>query len=238
MKAAIKKPQKFHKKPSLVLEPTTFWDYPSQHYGDGEQGSKDYAGATPSHVIWNLLKRYTAEGDWVVDPMCGSGTTLDVCRDLKRQCKGFDLVPSREDIIQSDARHLPLKSQSADFVFIDPPYMKHIDYSDHGRCIGKLDGQNYYDEMRNVIQELFRVLKRGGNLALYVSDSFQKGKPFEPIGFELFALMRVAGFKPVDIVTVRRYNSKLKMGNWRKAAVDGNFFLRGFNYLFIMQKPS
>jgi len=26
------------------------------------------------------------------------------------------------------------------------------------------------------------------------------------------------------------------MGNYRKAAEEGNFFLRGFNYLFIMKK--
>jgi len=26
------------------------------------------------------------------------------------------------------------------------------------------------------------------------------------------------------------------MGNYRKAAEEGNFFLRGFNYLFIMRK--
>jgi hypothetical protein len=28
------------------------------------------------------------------------------------------------------------------------------------------------------------------------------------------------------------------MGNYRKAAEEGNFFLRGFNYLFIMRKRS
>jgi adenine-specific DNA-methyltransferase len=27
------------------------------------------------------------------------------------------------------------------------------------------------------------------------------------------------------------------MGNYRRAAEEGNFFLRGFNYLFIMRKP-
>jgi len=27
------------------------------------------------------------------------------------------------------------------------------------------------------------------------------------------------------------------MGNYRKAADEGNFFLRGFNYLFILRKP-
>jgi hypothetical protein len=26
------------------------------------------------------------------------------------------------------------------------------------------------------------------------------------------------------------------MGNYRKAAEEGNFYLRGFNYLFIMRK--
>jgi hypothetical protein len=27
------------------------------------------------------------------------------------------------------------------------------------------------------------------------------------------------------------------MGNYRKAADEGNFFLRGFNYLLIFRKP-
>jgi len=72
-------------------------------------------------------------------------------------------------------------------------------------------------------------------MALYVSDSFKKGKPFQPIGFELFALMRKL-FKPVDIIGVTRHNGKLKRNHWHTAAVEGNYFLRGFNYLFIMKK--
>jgi hypothetical protein len=28
------------------------------------------------------------------------------------------------------------------------------------------------------------------------------------------------------------------MGNYRAAAEEGNFYLRGFNYLFIMRKPA
>ena len=43
-------------------------------------------------------------------------------------------------------------------------------------------------------------------------------------------------FIPVDIISVVRHNKTLQMGNYRKAADEGNFFLRGFNYLFIMQK--
>lgn len=201
------------------------------------QGDKEYKGATPSYVIWNLLERYTREGDTVLDPMCGSGTTLDVCQDLKRNGLGFDLVPYREDIKPSDARHLPLKKDTVDFVFIDPPYSTHIEYSDHKNCIGKLDSQTpaYYEAMEEVFAELFRVLKNRRYLALYVSDSFKKGKPFSPIGFELFSRLRVK-FKPVDIIAVVRHNRTLKRNHWHTAAVEGNYFLRGFNYLFLFKK--
>ena len=95
-------------KPELRVQPTTLWDYPSQHYGTGMQGDRDYRGATPSYVIWNLLTRYTRAGDLVVDPFCGSGTTLDVCRDLDRKGRGFDLAPYRDDIERADARTPPL----------------------------------------------------------------------------------------------------------------------------------
>lgn len=226
-------------KPKLTLQTTTLWEYPSQHYGRQMQGHKEYKGATPSYVIWNLLERYTREGDVVLDPMCGSGTTIDVANDLKRKPLGFDLVPFREDIRQSDARSLPLKSGTVDFAFIDPPYSTHIEYSDHTKCIGKLDSRTseYYDAMEKVIGELFRVLKDRRYLGLYVSDSFKKGKPFSPIGFQLFQLLS-KHFKPVDIVCVVRHNRTLKRNHWHTSAVEGNYFLRGFNYLFIMKKEA
>ena len=230
------------RKPPLRIQPTTLWDYPSQHYGDSLQGDPNYVGATPSYIIWNLLQRYTRPGNVVVDPCCGSGTTIDVCADIDRRAIGFDLVPTRDEIQQADARSLPLEDTSADFVFIDPPYSTHIDYSDDPRCIGKLDAATgqYYDAMREVIAEIDRVLRPDRHMALYVSDSFVKSKgkssgSFHPIGFELFAMMRER-FEPVDIVSVVRHNKTLEMGNYRKAAEDGNFFLRGFNYLFIMHK--
>lgn len=234
-----KKAFQLWQRPALKLQTTTLWEYPSQHYGIGEQGSKHYEGATPSWVIWNLLTRYTRKDDLVVDPMVGSGTTLDVSKDLGRKARGFDLAPFRSDIEQGDARHLPLKNETVDFAFVDPPYSTHISYSDHSKCIGKLDARegSYFLEMENVINEIFRVLKNKRYFALYVSDSFKKGKPFAPIGFELFCLMRKR-FQPADIVCVARHNKKLKRGNYHRAAVEGNFFLRGFNYLFIMKKDT
>jgi DNA modification methylase len=221
------------KKPELDLQTTTLWEYPSQHYGDSMQGDQAYKGATPSWIIWNLLERYTRKNDLVTDPMCGSGTTLDVARDLGRRALGYDLSPQRSDVHKCDARKLPLEDAKADFVFVDPPYSTHIEYSDDPRCIGKLDALDpaYYESMGQVISEIHRVLRNRRYMALYCSDSFRKKKPFCPIGFDLFALLR-QHFKPVDIISVVRHNRKLKRGNWHREAIKGNYFIRGFNYLF------
>jgi len=250
-------PRPFEKPPLKVFS-TTLWTYPSQHYDSSNtprgttamQGDARYEGATPSWVIWQVLQRYTRPGDTVLDPMVGSGTTIDVCADLGRQPLAFDLAPSRPDIKQADARSIPLPNTSADFVFIDPPYSTHIDYSTDPRCIGKLDsggidqGKAYFKAMDQVIAEIDRVLKPGRYMSLYVSDSWRKRKKgdpgsgtgeFMPIGFELFARLQ-SRFKPVDVISVIRGNQKLERGPWHDAAVEGNYFLRGFNYLFIMHK--
>lgn len=229
-------PEKF-KQPKPLIQTTTLWDFPSQHYGDNEQGDGEYAGVTPSYVIWNLLQRYTKPGSTVLDPMCGSGTTLDVCRDLDRIGLGFDLAPTRNDIARADARKLPVKDSSVDFVFVDPPYSNHIKYSGEPSCIGELDarGTEYYSAMERVIAEIHRVAKDGSYIGLYIQDSFTKGKPFAPLGFELFLRMSRI-LDPVDIVCVTRHNKKLKRNHWHTSAIEGNFFLRGFNYLFIFRK--
>lgn len=229
-----------YKKPPLRIQPTTLWDYPSQHYGEGIQGDPKYKGATPSYIVWNLLQRYTKKGDLVIDPCAGSGTSLDVARDLGRRALGYDVHPTRKDIFRVDARKLPPElTGKADFVFIDPPYSTHLDYGPDPRDIGKLDAADgkYYEAMEQVVREIERVLKPGRHMALYVSDSYVKGKGFYPIGFELFAILRKY-FETVDIVSVVRHNKTLEMGNYRKAAEEGNFFLRGFNYLFIMRKKA
>ena len=230
------------KKPKLEPMVTTLWDYPSQHYvspsGAREQGSQRYRGATPSWVVWQVIQRFTAPGDLVLDPFCGSGTTLDVAKDTGRRARGFDVAPYRADIEKADARNLPLEPGTVDLVFMDPPYGDHIRYSDDPKCIGKLSAYDpaYYKAMHRTIREAARVLRPGGIFGLYVCDYFEKKRGFAPVGFQLFVSIAEV-FAIVDIVSVVRHNKSLEMGNYRRAAEEGNFFLRGFNYLFIAEKP-
>lgn len=226
-------------KPSIRLHTTTLWDYPSQSYGPGAQGDQEYAGVTPSHVIWNALRRWTRPKDLVVDPMAGSGTTLDVARDLGRRALGYDLQPTRPDVFRSDARRLPLEDGVADFVFVDPPYGDHIRYSGQKECLGELQAgsREYREALARVAAEIHRVLRPGRYAALYVCDSFQKGAPLRPLGFDAFSIL-CQRFVPVDVVAVVRRNATLERRHFHTAAVEGGYMLRGFNYLFAVYKPA
>ena len=224
-------------KPALKLQTTTLWYYPSQQYSELPMGTPAYPGATPAYVIWNVLERYTRAGDLVLDPFCGGGTTLDVARSLERRALGYDLQPQRPDIFRADARKLPLEDGKADFVFMDPPYSTHLDYSQDEDCIGELDAfaGGYFEAMEAVFAETERVLRDRRFLAVYCSDSFKKKRGFIGIGATFYGML-AKRFRPVDHVAVVRGNRKLEQPNFHKAAAEGNFFLRGFNHLMIFKK--
>ena len=225
-------------RPPLKLQTTTLWYYPSQQHTDRPMGTPGYEGRTPTWVVWNVLERYTRAGDLVVDPFCGGGTTLDVAREMERRALGYDLRPVRDDIFRADARELPLEDAKADFVFMDPPYSTHIEYSEDPRCIGKLSAfdEGYFYAMAAALAEAKRVLRDRRYLAVYVSDSFEKKKGFVPIGARLSTILCEMGLRPIDHVAVTRGNRKLEKPAFHRAAAEGNFFLRGFQHLLIFKK--
>ena len=124
-----------------VVEATTLWDFPTQSYGQVKKGDSKYQGVTPAFIIYNMLQRYTQPGDLVLDPMCGSGTTIDVCLEEGRNVIGYDINPVRDDIIKNDARGIPLDNDSVDMVFIDSPYGDNVDYNDQEGNIGQFSAE-------------------------------------------------------------------------------------------------
>lgn len=226
-------------KPGLTLQTTTLWNYPSQHFDERHEQHQGYRGATPDYLLWNLLSRYTRPKDLVVDPMCGSGTTVVVAREMKRRALGYDLQPAHPDVFKADARHLPLENEKADFCFVDPPYSNHIRYSGLPQCIGELSAQDdrYYAAMEQVFSEMVRILRAERYMAVYVHDSFEKGKPFMPIGYRLFDLLS-RRLTAVDAIAVVRNNRTLLRNHFHQAAVEHNYYLRGFGHLLLFYKPS
>jgi DNA modification methylase len=96
----------------------------------------------PIQLAKKVIELFTHEGELVLDPFVGSGTTLVAAQDLNRNAVGFDLQgayislcrsrlaqtslfsSSQQVAIQDDARHIPLylDTGSVSLIWTSPPY--------------------------------------------------------------------------------------------------------------------
>ncbi|MGN0595028.1 MAG: DNA-methyltransferase [Hominimerdicola sp.] len=58
---------------------------------DGKDIPKIHPSQKPVAVLKKLIEIFTDEGDTVIDPCCGSGSTLRACKELNRSCYGFEI---------------------------------------------------------------------------------------------------------------------------------------------------
>ena len=68
--------------------------YPSNvlHFAT-ETGNKNHSATFPRALPEWFIKLFTKEGDWVLDPFVGSGTTCEVAQKLRRNSVGIDILP-------------------------------------------------------------------------------------------------------------------------------------------------
>ncbi len=219
------------------FETTTLWDYPKQSYGKKPKGNNKFQGVTPAFIIWNMLQRYTKPGDLVVDPMAGSGTTIDVCEEEGRKAIGYDINPQHPKVIKNDSRKIPLKDNTVDMVFIDSPYGDNVSYSNEQADIGKISAEDsrFYEELEKVATEIFRVLKPGKVLGWLIGDQWVRRK-FTHVGLKIYEML-TKYFEPIDLICITRRNQSSNTRIWHYRAQKFNFFLRGFKYLILVRKP-
>ena len=58
-----------------------------------ECGNKNHSAAFPRALPEWFIKLFTDEGDTVLDPFAGSGTTLEVAKELRRNAIGIEILP-------------------------------------------------------------------------------------------------------------------------------------------------
>ena len=61
---------------------------------DGKEILKIHPAQKPAKLLKQLIKIFTDEGDVVIDPCAGSGSTLRACQELDRNCYGFEVSKS------------------------------------------------------------------------------------------------------------------------------------------------
>lgn len=242
-----------------VPERTTVWSFPAR--GDWATHKGDYRGNWSPYIPRNLILKYTQKGDWVLDQMMGSGTTLVEAKLLERNAVGVDInidavmvardrlnfsynplfSDYKEPIIKTywgDARNLDkVENESVDLIATHPPYASIISYTKNKKLIddlSQLPFEEYFEEMRKVANESYRVLKSGKICAILVGDT-RKHKHYVPITYRVMEAFLDAGFILKEDIIKLQWNTKTTRERWR--AKEYEFFLIGHEHIFVFRKP-
>lgn len=248
----MKKPQKLHPE-NFELECTTVWAFPIR--GNWATHSSDWRGNWAPEIVRNLILRYSKEGDVLLDPMIGGGTTAIetkilnrniICSDINkiaidRTIKSLDFEvdnKSWQKVFQCDARKLEkIKDETIDLVLTHPPYADIIKYSE-----GKInedisnihDIDKFVDEMEKVAKELHRVLRTGKYCAILIGDT-RRNTMYQPMAYKVMERFLKVGFKLKEDIIKRQFNCKAT-GFWVEKSKKANFLLIMHEHLFVFQK--
>lgn len=234
------------------MEATTVWSFKTR--GNWATHNGNYRGNWSPYIPRNLILRYSKEGDTVLDPFLGSGTTLVETKLLKRKGIGIDINPdsikiSQENLrfninsdyepllINKDSRNLNfLDDNSIDLICAHPPYANIIKYSeDISGDLSHLDIDAFLSEISIIAEELFRVLKKNKFCAILIGDT-RRNKHIIPLGFNVMQVFLNAGFLLKENIIKEQHNCQAT-GFWYQKSIDYNFLLIAHEYLFIFRKP-
>ncbi len=73
-----------------------------------ECNNKNHSAAFPEELPEWFIKLFTKQGDTVLDPFVGSGTTLFVSKRMKRNSVGIDITPEYYEMIKSQIKPVEL----------------------------------------------------------------------------------------------------------------------------------
>jgi site-specific DNA-methyltransferase (adenine-specific) len=89
----VRVPQKYFRDRNNMrgANPGDVWEFSHVHYCNGNR--QDHPTQKPEGLIERMVLVSSDEGDLVVDPFSGSGTTLRVCQQLNRKAIGIEINP-------------------------------------------------------------------------------------------------------------------------------------------------
>jgi site-specific DNA-methyltransferase (adenine-specific) len=97
---AIRVPQKYYRERNNMrgANPGDVWEFSHVHYSNPNRQS--HPTQKPEGLIERMVLASSNVGENVLDPFSGSGTTLRVCQQLKRNCTGIELNPAYTQMTQ------------------------------------------------------------------------------------------------------------------------------------------
>ena len=117
-------------------------------------------------------------------------------------------------------------------VFIPENYKSNLSLIETEIAIKKV--KDFFEEMKKVASESYRVLKKDKFCAILMGDTRQKGCMI-PMSFDVMKIFQDAGFKLKELIIKEQHNCKAT-GYWKTNSVKYNFLLIAHEYLFVFRK--
>jgi hypothetical protein len=157
----------------------------------GDYGSRSYPGNCGGNLIRDLLLYFQSQR--VFDPMTGSGTCADVCKELGVTCLSLDI---RDGFDATDANAFSTLPAGFDFVWAHPPYWRQKLYTESDRDLSRaptLDA--FLRGYEALIRNCAGMLSAGGKFAILMGDYSDRETGFVPLTFHTKQLVLAAGLR-------------------------------------------
>ncbi len=239
---------------NFELEYTTLWSFPER--GKWATHNPKYRGNFAPQIPRNAILRYSKEGDSVLDPMMGSGTTLIETKLLNRKGIGYDVNPDAVNITKqnldfkgdfkfepeidiADVRNIQqIKDNTIDLIVTHPPYLNIIKYSDNiSADLSLISGvKKFCEEFEKAIKEFFRVLKENSYCAILIGDT-RKSRHYVPLSYLIMQRFLRNGFALKEDIIKAQHNCQTTP-YWKSQVDQYNFYLIMHEHFFIFRKPT
>ncbi len=211
-----------------------------------------------------FLRRYTKQGEWVLDPFLGSGTTLIECKRLGRNGVGVELSPEvvdianknisneenkfnvRIEVINADSTELNFKLElekrnikSVQFLIMHPPYWDIIKFSKNNKDLSNAKSvDEFLHLLGKVVDNTYDILDKNRYFAVVIGDKYSQGE-WIPLGFYVMNEVLKRGYILKSIIVKNFEETKGKMNQkelWRYRALVGGFYIFKHEYIFLFKK--
>lgn len=224
-----------------------------------------YWGNFVPQIPRQLMLRYSKQGDLVVDPFLGSGTTLIECRRLGRHGGGVEidaetvrkahtLVEAQENphgvktvVETGDSRFYDFREMTdrfgrdaVDLFIMHPPYHDIIRFTSDPRDLSNAETTGAFLQMfGRVLDNTIPLLRPKRYVGIVIGDKYSRGE-WIPLGFYCMQEAMAHGLRLKSIVVKNFEETKGKRNQkqlWRYRALVGGFYVFKHEYILIMEKP-
>lgn len=187
------------------------------------QSEKHHPAKFPEELVEDFVGYFTQEGDWVLDPFAGTGSTLVGCRSLGRNAVGIELTEKYAEVARSRARQQSLNPVSLeviqgdcreamaeldrqfDFCLTSPPYWNMLKKSRGG-----VESEHKKREKDGLDTQYSESAKDLGNIDDY--EEFLDA--LEEIFVDVYGMLKDGGYLTVVIQNIRTEDGEMKPLAW------------------------